>query len=200
MAACCLWPQSTPCADRPLALCERHHSRRRHRRLAQLIWDSLALRPNSAMTCALNAAHSSQMKTHCASPGLRQPPSMRVRTSCFDLPQNEQDICSCVAVRDIWLLQYSAQQNHPSPLLNRFDTHAATETTRKKMTLTFLSSSLKGKSDSATMCRNRELKVLAHQWSTLGPTNGIWLDPKEWVTHESSTRSTLWSPECDHNR
>jgi hypothetical protein len=63
------------------------------------------------MTCALSAMHSSQMKTHCESAGLRQPPSMRVRTSCFDLPQNEQNICSCATVRDIWQLQYSAAYN-----------------------------------------------------------------------------------------
>ena len=60
------------------------------------------------MICALNATHSSQMKTHCESAGLRQPPSMSVRTSCFALPQNEQNICSCVFVRDMWRLQYGA--------------------------------------------------------------------------------------------
>src|SRR5450432_2170342 len=53
------------------------------------------------MTCALNATHSSQMKTHCDSAGLRQPPSISLRTSFCDLPQNEQNTCSCVAVRDI---------------------------------------------------------------------------------------------------
>src|SRR5450631_1174564 len=53
------------------------------------------------MTCALNATHSSQMKTHRDSAGLRQPPSISLRTSFCDLPQNEQNTCSCVAVRDI---------------------------------------------------------------------------------------------------
>jgi hypothetical protein len=57
----------------PSSVCERHYSRGRNRRLAQLIWGSLALRPKSAMTCALNATHSSQMKTHCEGAGLRQP-------------------------------------------------------------------------------------------------------------------------------
>jgi len=45
----------------------------------------------SARICALKVTHSSQMKTHSDNAGLRHPPSMRRRTSCCDLPQNEQN-------------------------------------------------------------------------------------------------------------
>lgn len=56
----------------------------------------------SALICAQSATHSSQMKTHRDVARLLHPPSMRFRTSCCDLPQNEQDNCSGAAIRDIW--------------------------------------------------------------------------------------------------
>jgi hypothetical protein len=69
------------------------------------------------MTWALNATHSSQIKTHCDSAGLRHPPSMRLRTSCCDLPQNEQNTCSCVVLGDI-LVAPTPDSNNMSACTN----------------------------------------------------------------------------------
>src|SRR5882757_3098845 len=59
---------------------------------------SAALPTVSELICAQNETHSSQMKMHGDVPRLPHAPSIRLRTSCCDLPQNEQDNCSGAAV------------------------------------------------------------------------------------------------------
>jgi hypothetical protein len=63
---------------------------------------SFALPTLSALIRAQRATHSSQMKTLRDVARLLDPPSMRLRTSCCDLPQNEQDNCFGAVLRDIW--------------------------------------------------------------------------------------------------
>ena len=81
--------------------------------VARLCGRLVALPTVSVLICAQNATHSSQMKTHGDIPRLVHPPSMRLRTSCCDLPQNEQDNCSCAVVLDIW--QAPSGMAAPSP-------------------------------------------------------------------------------------
>src|SRR5258707_9707431 len=59
---------------------------------------SAALPTVSELICAQNETHSSQMKMHGDVPRWPHAPSIRLRTSCCDLPQNEQDNCSGAAV------------------------------------------------------------------------------------------------------
>src|SRR5882762_8457570 len=68
-----------------------------------MLWASLQLPTVSALICAQSATHSSQMKTQLSSErrARAQPPSTRLRTSCCDLPQNEQDNWSGAAVEVI---------------------------------------------------------------------------------------------------